>query len=125
MRSAVVNFYLHTSNREALCSSDTCSAFAALGGYCSAGYQDLLDMAFREKWMDVYAWALTVLEMYAGKRLWETGAEAKAHLEEIFQQFRIGAGEAIQKLLLDCLATNIYNFTDIQENLCEIYKDRR
>ena len=27
-----------------------------------------------EKWMDVYAWALTVLEMYAGKRLWETGA---------------------------------------------------
>ena len=29
-----------------------------------------------EKWMDVYAWALTVLEMYAGKRLWETGAEA-------------------------------------------------
>ena len=29
-----------------------------------------------EKWMDVYAWALTVLEMYAGKRLWKTGAEA-------------------------------------------------
>ena len=29
-----------------------------------------------EKWMDVYAWALTVLEMYAGKRMWKTGAEA-------------------------------------------------
>ena len=27
-------------------------------------------------WMDVYAWTLTVMEMYAGKRLWETGAEA-------------------------------------------------
>ena len=29
------------------------------------------------RWMDIYAWALTVLEMYAGSRLWSTGAEAK------------------------------------------------
>ena len=27
-------------------------------------------------WMDVYAWALTVLEMYAGERFWKSGAEA-------------------------------------------------
>ena len=41
--------------------------------YCPAE-QAAGEMA--EAWMDVYAWALTVLEMYAGKRLWETGAEA-------------------------------------------------
>lgn len=29
-----------------------------------------------QEWMDTYAWALTVLEMYAGERFWKTGAEA-------------------------------------------------
>lgn len=29
-----------------------------------------------EPWMDVYAWALTVMEMYAGERFWVEGAEA-------------------------------------------------
>ena len=29
-----------------------------------------------EPWMDVYAWALTVMEMYAGERFWSEGAEA-------------------------------------------------
>ena len=29
-----------------------------------------------QEWMDTYAWALTVVEMYAGKRFWSTGAEA-------------------------------------------------
>ena len=29
-----------------------------------------------EPWMDVYAWALTVLEMYAGERFWSIGADA-------------------------------------------------
>ena len=29
-----------------------------------------------EPWMDVYSWALTVLEMYAGERFWKTGADA-------------------------------------------------
>ena len=44
-----------------------------------------------QKWMDVYAWALTVLEMYTGKRLWETGAEAKEHYERLLEQlfFRV------------------------------------
>ena len=34
-------------------------------------------------WMDVYAWALTVLEMYAGRRLWETGADAASCLDNL------------------------------------------
>ena len=45
--------------------------------YCS---KEQAEGAPAEKWMDVYAWALTVLEMYAGKRFWNTGAEAKEEL---------------------------------------------
>ena len=56
-----------------------------------------------EKWMDVYAWALTVLEMYAGKRLWETGAEAKVHCEKYLSQCRIPLSPAMQELITDCL----------------------
>ena len=36
-----------------------------------------------EEWMDCYAWALSVLEMYAGKRLWEKGGDA---FEKIFRE---------------------------------------
>ena len=35
-----------------------------------------------QEWMDTYAWALTVLEMYAGERFWSTGAEAFSILFE-------------------------------------------
>ena len=28
-------------------------------------------------WMDTYAWALTVIEMFAGKRFWEKGADSE------------------------------------------------
>ena len=59
-----------------------------------------------EKWMDLYAWALTVLEMYAGKRLWETGAEAKEHPERWFEQLRVRMPEGVKSLLKDCLQHN-------------------
>ena len=53
-----------------------------------------------EKWMDVYAWALTVLEMYVGKRLWETGAEAFSYLfkemtAEPERNYRVDAPEEL------------------------------
>lgn len=36
--------------------------------------------ALPEPWMDVYSWALTVLEAYAGKRFWTEGAGAFSEL---------------------------------------------
>lgn len=48
----------------------------------SAGYtpeycpREQAEGAEAEVWMDTYAWALTVMEMYAGSCLWKTGAEA-------------------------------------------------
>ena len=38
------------------------------------------------RWMDVYAWALTVLEMYAGGRLWESGEEAARNCASYFER---------------------------------------
>ena len=55
------------------------------------------------RWMDVYAWALTVLEMYAGRRLWETGAEAKDRFGEILSQCARPVPEKLVSLLEACL----------------------
>lgn len=56
-------------------------------------------------WMDVYAWALTILEMFCGRRPWETGAQAKEMLEdpELFEECRIPVPPAMQDLLIRCI----------------------
>ena len=67
-----------------------------------------------EKWMDVYAWALTVLEMYAGKRLWETGAEAKEHWEEYLNQCRVLIPKVLSVQLGNCISkpTNVFSYIE-------------
>ena len=76
-----------------------------------------------KKWMDVYAWALTVLEMYAGKRLWETGAEVKDHYKDFYRQCRISLSAALQKLIAQCLTSVAVDFSGIPETLSEIYNE--
>ena len=73
--------------------------------------------------MDVYTWALTVLEMYAGKRLWDTGAEAKEHCGKYFSQCRIGVKQNMRKLLSDCLSSAAVDFFSIPETLGGIYRE--
>ena len=55
------------------------------------------------RWMDVYAWALTVLEMYAGGRLWNTGAEAKKHFDDYPKQCPHSIPDELRSLLKVCL----------------------
>ena len=74
-----------------------------------------------EKWMDVYAWALTVLEMYAGKRLWETGAEAKENCEEYFKQCR-ALPSGMKELIDSCLAGEMDDFSRLETLLKEEYR---
>ena len=74
-----------------------------------------------EKWMDVYAWALTVLEMYAGKRLWETGAEAKEFFDEYPSQCVYIVPDAFAGLLRSCLRDKPDCFSDILTRLLQIY----
>ena len=85
-----------------------------------------------EKWMDVYAWALTVLEMYAGKRLWETGTNAFPFLfgEMAIQQEEDYRIDPPQKLL-DAYEED-YNpnfgswrdFSAMEQLLLEIWHER-
>lgn len=62
---------------------------SAIYGY-SLGYcpKEQAEGAEPEAWMDVYAWGVTLLEMYAGRRFWNTGAEA---FQDLF--VRYGAAE--------------------------------
>ena len=76
-----------------------------------------------EPWMDVYAWALTVFEMYAGKRLWETGAMARDHFEEYPAQCRIRIPGKLTALLRSCLSGNIKSFKEIEDDLASVYTE--
>ena len=80
-----------------------------------------------EKWMDVYAWALTVLEMYAGKRLWDTGAEAKEHFDEYIKEYRITPPKGMPELIKICLRMNPEEdpvFDKVEKTLLHIYRNQ-
>ena len=76
-----------------------------------------------EKWMDVYAWALTVLEMYAGKRLWDTGAEAKKRFDNYISKCEHIIPDKLKLLLKTCLTEKPDGFEALVKRLSEIYKN--
>ena len=84
-------------------------------------------------WMDVYAWALTVLEMYAGERFWKSGAEAFPLLfgdgqpeirfrteppEKLLEAFRRDYQEAGEKT-----SGKWRSISEMETLLTEIYRD--
>ena len=76
-----------------------------------------------EKWMDVYAWALTVLEMYTGKRLWETGADVKEHSDSYLSECRFAVPEKMQALFRTCLTDNPQGLYEIIEIMISYYRE--
>ncbi len=74
-----------------------------------------------EKWMDVYAWALTVLEMYAGKRLWDTGAEAKVRFAGFPVQCVHTIPGGVKALLEFCLTEKTDGFDRVEQQLFSVY----
>lgn len=58
-----------------------------------------------QAWMDVYAWALTVLEMYCGGRTWQTGEQAREMAKDsaLFSSCRIPVPPAMRDLLTRCI----------------------
>ena len=53
-----------------------------------------------ERWMDLYAFALTVIEMYAGGRSWKTGAEAGEQAAEILGNCRVSCPASLAEALV-------------------------
>ena len=80
-----------------------------------------------EAWMDVYAWALTVLEMYVGRRLWKTGAEAAVSPEQYFVTGKVKIPEGMKQLIKACLRTGtaerLSGFDRVLPALTEIWKE--
>ena len=77
-----------------------------------------------EPWMDMYAWALTVLEMYGQQRFWETGPDAADHAAEYFDRCPVRVPEKIRGLLLECLSagkTGTHPVTD--KKLTSVYEE--
>ena len=74
-------------------------------------------------WMDVYAWALTVLEMYAGKRLWDSGDMGKKRAVQYFDRCRVKVPEALRSFLLECLHGRVANFDSADGVLLPIYRE--
>lgn len=72
-------------------------------------------------WMDCYAWALTVLEMYAGKRLWETGAEAKEHYRQYLSKCRVSVPKELQGIIRSCLEGKERFFRFFVESVESLY----
>ena len=85
--------------------------------YCPAEQATSTEAA---RWMDVYAWALTVIEMYAERRLWKNGAEAKENMDRIASETK--APESTMKLLRECILNTPDSFSGVIESLEESYR---
>lgn len=92
------------------------------GGYTPAYCpQEQMNGEKPARWMDIYSWALTVLEMYAGRRLWNTGAEAGQHFEEYIPACRYPVPDEMQSLLRSCLTEKPAGFVRIERQMKTIW----
>ena len=78
-----------------------------------------------ERWMDLYAFALTVIEMYAGGRSWKTGAEAGERAAEILGNCRVPCPASLAEALVAWLrhpASDV-SFSEVEQILLKVYRD--
>ena len=75
-----------------------------------------------KEWMDLYAWAVTVLEMYAGQRFWTAGSEVKDSFAQYAGQCRIPMPEPMKQLLEDVLHRHVETGTALADRLAAIYR---
>ena len=93
------------------------------GGYTPAYCpKEQADGAPAEKWMDVYAWTLTVAEMYLGGHPWLSGAAASEGLEGYRAAARVAPPEAVWALLARCLKDRAIDFSAAEAALMEAWR---
>ena len=77
-----------------------------------------------EPWMDIYSWAVTVLEMYTEGCEWETGARVKEEFDRILTKVRRKIPEGMPALLEKCIRSGeSLTFPEIISELEKIYAD--
>ena len=101
---------------------------SARGGYtqeyCSWEQRNGKELTRRT---DIYSWAVSVMEMYLGERLWKDGVIAGAACESYFPEARVTIPEEMKILLKACLNANEaerpHDFVVIEKALCAIYEN--
>lgn len=75
---------------------------------------------------DIWSWAVSVLEMFVGERLWQDGVVAGLACEDYFSTERTGMPEALKDLLRHCFHENEadrpHDFKEIEDILLKIYR---
>jgi serine/threonine protein kinase len=77
---------------------------------------------------DVYSWAVSVLEMFLGGRIWQSGAAVGSAADDyLAMEMRVDMPDSMKTLLKRCLETGAEDrprdFTEIDEELLKIYKN--
>jgi len=104
------------------------TVMAPTGGY-TLGYAspEQLDGRSLTRRSDIYSWAVTMMEMYLGKRHWQVGSAAGENCKRYFQESRIPVPEQLQELLSECMAKDSaarpHDFAEVEQRLLEIYRE--
>ena len=99
------------------------------GGEISTGYTsqycppEQMEGKPAEPWMDIYAYALTVLEMYSGERCWNVGADVAKAPESYLNSTRVRMPRGVKEIILGCVNRQFTDFTDIISQLTDIYRE--
>lgn len=92
--------------------------------YCSPEQAADLPLTRRT---DIYSWAVSVMEMYLGKRPWSDGVDAGLNCREYLARTRVPMPKALKALLIRCLEqapeNRPHDFAAIDEELKQIYRD--
>ena len=92
--------------------------------YCSMEQMDGKALTRRT---DIYSWAVSVMEMYMGERMWDNGVVAGLSCESYYADCRVPMPEALQELLKKCMESEPENrphdFGEIESELKKIYGD--
>ncbi|MCR5795664.1 MAG: protein kinase [Solobacterium sp.] len=71
--------------------------------YCSSEQYEGRPLSIRT---DIYSWAVSVLEMYLGKRQWKNGTEAGRNCAEYYDRCCVPMPAGLREVLTQCLAEN-------------------
>ena len=75
---------------------------------------------------DIWSWAVSILEMFLGERLWESGVVAGLACEDYFESVKVPIPESVKDLLRNCFKENEaerpHDFKTIVDKLLEIYQ---
>ena len=75
-----------------------------------------------EAWMDVYTWALTMLEMFLRERRWEKGADVPEAFDALCRGCRYFP-KGMKELLRACLLRKVCDFAQVEAKLMDIYRE--